>query len=105
MGGFTAYAQKYKNGGLHRMIKELSNSEGGNTNKDLNSSANSTPAGGIDAINEILNSMTMLKNAVYDQCDILCRHAMQGDVAQMNSTSQALSDKVRIHVHEILYIQ
>ena len=69
------------------MIKELSGNSGGNSNDPIG-------GGGIDTINEILNSMTMLKDAVYEQCEVLCRSAVQGDVSDLNGASKALSDKV-----------
>lgn len=83
-GAFTAYPQKYRQGGLRRMMKQASESteNGGQVN--------------ADKMNEILNSMSALKLAIHQYCEAVCLAAIQGNCPQLSNSATALGDKACI---------
>ena len=85
VGAFTAYGQKYKHGGLRRLLQQLRDIsreyEDGRTR--------------LDTVTEIINNLTTLKLAVHTLCEAVCRAAVQADSAELNSCMATLSDKVR----------
>ncbi len=88
VGAFTAFAQKYKHGGLRRLLKQLrehlsENIEGKNK---------------MEKVNEILNSMSTLRNAIHTYSEGGCRAAVQGDSADLNNSMSMLADKVGLDV-------
>ena len=84
VGAFTAYTQKYKRGGLRRLLQQMREY----------SSENLDGRNKMEQVSEILNNLTLLKMAVYTLCEAVCRAAVQGDSADVNNSMAMLSDKV-----------
>ena len=91
MGAFTAYAQKYRHGGLHRMIEELQ--------EQL--STHSDGAARLEKTNQILNNITTLRAAIGHFCDEVCRSANRGSETDLRSTVSGLSDKVYLLINVV----
>ena len=89
VGAFTAYAQKYKHGGVRRMLQQL---------KDFSKEYEDGRTR-LDQVNEIINNLTTLKQAVHTLSETVCRAAVQGDSAELNNCMSMLSDKVSISEH------
>ncbi len=86
VGAFTAYAQKYKHGGVRRLLKHMRE----------HFSENIDGKNKIEKVNEILNNMSILRTAIHSYCESVCRAAIQGDSADLNNSMSALADKVRM---------
>ena len=85
VGAFTAYAQKFRQGGLRRMLRQLRDNvpdteDGGNH---------------MERLNAVLNSMNQLRSSVHLYCDSVCRAALQADAADLHNAVGVLADKVR----------
>ena len=84
VGAFTAYAQKYRHGGLRRLLKQMK----GTCSESVEGQNK------IERINAILNNTNTLRNSIHVYCDGVCRAAVQGDAAELNTLMSVLSDKV-----------
>ena len=84
VGAFTAYSQKYKHGGLRRLIRQLRDSI---ADQQEDSQI-------LDTINELMNNVTLLKSGVEKCATLVCQRANQGDGTELQNTVQALADKV-----------
>ena len=85
VGAFTAFAQKYKHGGLRRQLRQLY------------ATLNHTSDGNTILVNvtALLNRISAMRTAVNSYCEAVCRAAIHGDSADMNNSKTALCDKVR----------
>ena len=85
VGAFTAFAQKYKHGGLRRQLRQLY------------ATLNHTSDGRTTLVNvtALLNRISAMRTAVNSYCEAVCRAAIHGDSADMNNSKTALCDKVR----------
>ena len=107
VGGFTAYAQKYKQGGLKRMLRTLHEAVAASNNNissqsQLRSAAannNSDDSGDIlETIGGVQNDICRLRAKVDDCCETVCRYAVQGQAQELSTAMTELSDKVGVCV-------
>ena len=107
VGGFTAYAQKYKRGGLKRMLRTLHEAVASNNNNissqsQLRAAANnnSDDSGDIlETIGGVQNDICRLRAKVDDCCETVCRYAVQGQAQELSTAMTELSDKVGAFIH------
>jgi len=76
-GAFTAFAQKYKHGGLRRQLRH--SADGCTT---------------LMSVTALLNRISAMRTAVNSYCEAVCRAAIHADSADLNNSSAALVDKV-----------
>lgn len=86
VGAFTAYAQKYKNGGLHRMLKQLKNTY----NQD-NTLGGATK---VQRACNLVNDVCRMKGEIIHCCDSLCHMAMSGTPEDFQKAMDILAEKV-----------
>ncbi len=84
VGAFAAAAQKFRHGGLRRLIRQLRDQL----------TAENTEETRLEQVYHVLNDITMLQKAVDRYCDEVCRSAVQGDSADLNNCMAVLADKV-----------
>lgn len=87
VGAFTAYAQKYKNGGLHRMLRQLKNTY----NQD-------STLGGATKVQKacnLVNDVCKMKGEITHCCDSLCHMAMSGTPEDFEKAMDILAEKVK----------
>ena len=103
VGGFTAYAQKYKQGGLKRMLRTLHEAVASNNNNISQSpqlrvvvAANNSDDSGdiLETIGGVQNDICRLRAKVDDCCETVCRYAVQGQAQELSTAMTELSDKV-----------
>ena len=83
VGAFTAYAQKFKHGGLRKMLRRM--------REVFSENLSGKPK--LDSINEVLNDTIAVREGLDHYCEAVCLSAVQGDSADLNNNMAALSDK------------
>ncbi|XP_064608601.1 inositol polyphosphate-4-phosphatase type I A-like isoform X2 [Liolophura sinensis] len=86
-GAFTAYAHKYRNGGMKRLLQQQRESY----SVDRSSGQSNKLSRGA----EIVSDIRSLKEECVKRCDVLCHTAMQGSGAELKRSMAVLTDKVR----------
>ena len=84
VGAFTAYAQKYKHGGLSRLLSQL---------QESHSTENDTVTN-LSLACDLVNSIYDHKMSISKDCDTLCKVAVSGTVEEMTETTNSLQQKV-----------
>ena len=89
VGAFTAYAHKFKHGGLRRLLRQLrehvAEDEDGQTR--------------LEKVNQILANMSSVRTLVDGFCEAVCRSAIQTEAAELGNTMATLADKVETEAH------
>ena len=99
VGAFTAFAQKYKQGGLLRQIKAFNDllpeetlaSAGAGV--DVAGSAQKV-GDTVGSLRKLMNSVGLLQSVIEERCNALCQFANQGNTAELRGCMQELGDKV-----------
>ncbi|XP_048772482.2 inositol polyphosphate-4-phosphatase type I A-like isoform X2 [Ostrea edulis] len=85
VGAFTAYAQKYKHGGLSRLLSQL---------QDSYSTENNTVTN-LSVACDLVNSIYDLKMSISKDCDSLCKVAVNGTGEELTAMADSLQKRVR----------
>lgn len=86
-GSFAAFSQKFKSGGLLRLLDEL---------RDLHTAESTLgKQTKLEKACHLLNEMAALKQGVHDKCVRLCRVAMRGTAAELKEAMEQLNAKVK----------
>nr|XP_022326682.1 type II inositol 3,4-bisphosphate 4-phosphatase-like isoform X3 [Crassostrea virginica] len=85
VGAFTAYAQKYKHGGLSRLLSQL---------QESHSTENDTVTN-LSLACDLVNSIYDHKMSISKDCDTLCKVAVSGTVEEMTETANSLHQKIK----------
>lgn len=84
VGAFTAYAQKYKHGGLSRLLSQLQESHSTENNSVTN----------LSLACDLVNSIYDHKMSISKDCDTLCRLTSSGTAEEMTEITNSLQQKV-----------
>lgn len=84
VGAFTAFAQKYKHGGLRRQLHQLCATLRGSSDGCIT----------LVSVTALLNRIAAMRTAVNNYCEAVCRAAIHGDSADLNNSKAAVCDKV-----------
>lgn len=84
VGAFTAYAQKYKHGGLSRLLSQL---------QDSYSTENNTVTN-LSVACDLVNSIYDLKMSISKDCDSLCKVAVNGTGEELTAMADSLQKRV-----------
>lgn len=90
VGAFTAYAQKYKHGGLSRLLSQLQESHSTENNSVTN----------LSLACDLVNSIYDHKMSISKDCDTLCRLASGGTAEEMTEITNSLQQKIKELVEE-----
>ena len=86
-GAFTAYAQKYKHGGLRRLLNQMKDSY--------------TPDSTLSKVTKmeracaLVNHVHDFRESIYKDCDTMCRVAREGTSEELQATMTLIAEKVR----------
>ena len=98
VGVYTSCSQKYKHGGLRRLMQHL---ESCSTPPPANSAFGNAPnsstvASRVTALASTLSRLTVLRKAVDAACDAMCEAAIAGDLPSVATAKTQLVDKVKM---------
>ncbi|GAB1607872.1 inositol polyphosphate-4-phosphatase type I A-like isoform X1 [Argonauta hians] len=86
-GSLAAFSQKFKSGGLLRILEDLRESR-------APEGCHGKPSK-LDRACHLLNCLASLKHAVHFRCSRLCRVAMQGTAAELKEAMEQLNSQVK----------
>lgn len=87
MGGFTAYAQKYKHGGLAKLLQQQKEyySPDGTLSKSTK----------LDKACQLINSIYDLNVQIDSDCQELCKIAVSGTLSELKSLMETIVEHVK----------
>ena len=100
VGVFTAYALKYKQGGLRRLMQQLNQrqtSPAADTAAPLLAVGGSTfPWSRLASVTQMLSRLSKLQSATLEACDSLCAVAAAGDPSALQAAATLLTEQVTL---------
>ena len=88
VGAFTAFAQKYKNGGLRRLLQQLRDSLGSQRRQETHNR--------LWDIQTVQDSLNKLYDTIIRYCDSVCLDSLQSHPDTLTASMDALADKVNM---------
>jgi len=102
VGVFTAFALKYKHGGLRRLKQQLSQQRHtlpatDNAAPSLAAGASPSPWSRLATITQTVSKLDQLQSATVEACDSLCAMAVTGDPSVLQAAATLLTEQVADH--------
>jgi len=109
VGVFTAFALKYKHGGLRRLKQQLSQQRHTLTASDnaapsLAAASSQLPWSRLATVTQTLSMLDKLQSATVEACDSLCVMAAAGDPSVLKAAADLLTEQVAGRLFVLVFV-